>query len=373
LLTGGAGFIGSHTADLLLEKGYEVTIIDNLQRPVHPTGKLPEYVSRNATFIRGDVRRRRDLEQALEDVDGVFHLAAQQDYLPNFSKFANTNDLGTALLYEVIVRRRLKVKVVLASSQAVYGEGKYQCPRHGITSANPRAIEQLLGGDWDLKCPTCSEAMRPLATDEETQPKPTNHYGVSKISQELWALTLGRRYEIPTTVLRYSITQGPRQSPHNAYSGILRVFATRLIANQQPVIFEDGMQLRDYVHIDELVKANLISFENTKAEYQILNVGGTRPHSVLEYYNLIAHELQTGIEPLITGQFRVGDVRHIFSNSDKIGALGWRPSKDIREITHDYVGWLKKLKNIPDHYLKAERRMKRNGVILRKIEKELMV
>ncbi|MCL0098639.1 NAD-dependent epimerase/dehydratase family protein, partial [Dehalococcoidia bacterium] len=185
LLTGGAGFIGSHTVDLLLEKGYEVRILDSLEPPVHPQRKKPDYIPNDVEFILGDVRNKNDVEKVLQGVDVVYHLAAYQGYLTDFSKFAFTNDGSTALLYEVIVEKKLPVrKVILGSSQAVYGEGKHECPVHGTQYPFPRSLEQLEKGDWEVKCSTCGTPLESLPTDESSA-NPHNQYAVSKYSQEL--------------------------------------------------------------------------------------------------------------------------------------------------------------------------------------------
>jgi len=363
LITGGAGFIGSHTADLLLEKGYQVRILDNLEPPVHRQRQKPEYIPDDVEFILGDVRSKGDMERALREVDAVLHLAAYQDYLTDFSKFAFVNDGGTALLYEIIVNEHLPVeKVVLGSSQAVYGEGKYECTTHGVQYPPPRSLEQLQRGEWETKCPFCHEAMKPLATDE-FRVNPHNQYAVSKYAQELYALTLGKRYNIPTVILRYSITQGPRQSFFNAYSGILRIFTMRLLNNLPSVIYEDGRQLRDYVYVKDVAEANLLALENDGANFEALNVGGGNVVTVLEYANLVIALLGKDIEPEIPGEFRFGDTRHIFSNSSKLKKLGWEPRTPVEQIALEYIEWVKGQPVVVDYYADASRAMRQMGVI----------
>jgi dTDP-L-rhamnose 4-epimerase len=363
LITGGAGFIGSHTADLLLEKGYEVRVFDNLEPPVHPQKKKPEYLSEGVEFISGDVRSKNDLEKALQGADYVFHLAAYQGYLTDFGKFAFTNDGSTALLYEIIVEKELPVKkIVLASSQAIYGEGKYHCTEHDIQYPSSRSLEQLERGDWDLKCPVCQQLMQPLPTDE-SKVNPHNQYAVSKYCQELYALTLGKRFGIPTVVLRYSITQGPRQSFYNAYSGILRIFATRLLRNLPPVIYEDGEQLRDYVYVGDVAAANILALESEAANYEIYNVGGTEVLSVSEYAKRLLRVMGKDTTPEIPGEFRCGDVRHIISDISKIKRLGWQPRTSLEQTISEYLGWVMKQPEVGDFYNEASRVMKQMGVI----------
>jgi dTDP-L-rhamnose 4-epimerase len=287
LITGGAGFIGSHTADLLSQQGHSVRILDSLEPPVHQRRVKPAYVSNEYEFIQGSVCDRPTLSRSLAGIDVVFHLAAYQDYLTDFSKFAQVNDVGTALLYEIIINDRLPVtKVVVASSQAVYGEGKYECVAHGIQYPTPRPLSQLTERDWDITCHICREPMRSLSTDESVV-NPNNQYAVSKYCQELYALKLGGRYDIPTVLLRYSITQGPRQSFFNAYSGILRTFSLQLLNGRTPTIYEDGRQLRDYVHVSDVARANVLVMEQDAANYRAFNVGGGEVATVLDYARLL--------------------------------------------------------------------------------------
>lgn len=363
LVTGGAGFIGSHTVDLLLERGHEVRILDSLIPPVHPQRQKPAYIPGEVEFLTGDVRSRADMEKALRGVDVVFHFAAHQGYLTDFSTFAFVNDGGTALLYEIIVQGQLPVrKVVLGSSQAVYGEGKYHCERHDTRYPPPRPLEQLETGRWEVECPVCREVMKPLPVDE-SRVGPHNQYAVSKYCQELYALALGKRYDIPTVALRYSITQGQRQSFYNAYSGILRSFTIRLLNNLPPVIYEDGRQLRDYVYVGDVARANLLVMENEAADYQVFNVGGDRPITVLEYARIIRKLTGKGVEPEIGGEFRFGDSRHVISDISKLGELGWKPGTSIEQIARGYIEWVEGQPAVSDYYADARKVMRQAGVI----------
>ena len=363
LVTGGAGFIGSHTVDLLLQKGHEVRILDNLTPPVHIAGKLPTYVPRDAEFILGDVRDRAAWERALPGIDAVFHLAAYQDYLTDFSKFFHVNTVGTALMYEIIVEKKLLVqKIVVASSQSTYGEGKYACATDGVQCPPLRPLEQLEKRDWEPHCPMCGESMKPLVTDE-SRVNPHNQYAMSKYTQEMIALNFGRRYEIPSVVMRFSITQGPRQSFRNAYSGVLRIFSTRLLSDHAPVCYEDGGQLRDYVSVYDVARANVLVMEDPRADYQVFNVGGGRAIPVKEYAHVIARALGKDIEPLIPGEFRFGDTRHIISDIGKLRALGWEPQVPLEKIVEGYIAWAREQPDLRDYYQDAEREMKARGTI----------
>jgi dTDP-L-rhamnose 4-epimerase len=368
-VTGGAGFIGSHTVDLLLEKGYQVRILDSLASPVHKDGRIPNYVPiDDIEFIQGDVRDRGAWEQALDGVDAVFHLAAYQDYLPDFSKFFHVNSVGTALLYEIVVEKQLPVqKVVVASSQATYGEGKYRCSNcavqgDGVIYPPLREEAQLRRGDWEVRCPTCGEPMGPQWTDEAVV-NPHNQYAMSKYTQEMIALNLGQRYGIPTVCLRYSIVQGPRQSFRNAYSGVLRIFTQRLLNGKAPICYEDGQQLRDYVSVYDVARANLLVLEDERADYQVFNVGGDRKISVLNYAHLIAERAGVSIEPRVPGSYRFGDTRHVFSDVSKLKALDWKPQVPLEEIVDGYIAWAQIQPDFRDYSAEAGERMQELGTV----------
>lgn len=363
LVTGGAGFIGSHTADLLLEKGHEVRVLDSLEPPVHRQRLKPSYISNDVEFILGDVQNKNDMERALRGVSAVFHLAAYQGYLTDFSRFASVNDSGTALLYEVIVNEHLPIeKVILGSSQAVYGEGKYECSTHGVQYPPARNLSELEKGEWDIKCPACHEGMESVPTDE-ARVNPHNQYAISKYSQELYALTLGKRFDIPTVVLRYSITQGPRQSFYNAYSGILRILTIRLLNNHAPIIYEDGKQLRDYVYVKDVAEANLLALENDSANFEVFNVGGNKATTVLEYAKLLIAVLGKDVELRSSGEFRFGDIRHIVSDISRLGGLGWQPKTPLEQVIREYIEWVQQQAEVSDYYAEAERVMKQQGVL----------
>ncbi len=363
LVTGGAGFIGSHTVDLLLRRGYEVRILDALLPPVHLPGVVPPHVPADAEFIQGDVRDRDALDRALRGVDYVFHLAAYQDYLTDFSTFFHTNSVGTALLFELIINQRYPVqKVVVASSQAVYGEGRHHCPEHGVQYPDARPIERLRKRLWEVPCPACGAPMVSVPTDESVV-RPHNQYATSKYTQEMIALSLGRRYQIPTVALRYSITQGPRQSFRNAYSGILRIFTLSLLHGLAPLAYEDGQQRRDYVYVGDVARANLLVLEDPRADYQVFNVGGGAATTVVEYARIIADVVGRPIEPLIPGEFRVGDTRHIVSDIGRLRSLGWEPTKSPREIAETYVAWASAQPDVENYAQRALEVMRSTQVI----------
>ena len=362
LVTGGAGFIGSHTVDALLKKGYEVKILDNLQKPVHLKGK-PDYIPQDAEFIFGDVRDRKTLEYALQGVDAVYHLAAYQDYLPDFSTYFDVNCVSTALIYEIIVEKKLPVKkVIVAASQAVLGEGLYRCEEHGEMIPDIRLESQLSKGDWEHHCPYCGKYMQYLPTPED-KINPQNQYAISKYTEESIATNLGRRYNIPSVAMRYSIVQGPRQSFYNAYSGAMRIFALHLYFDKRPVIYEDGKQVRDFVNIQDVVAANLLVLEDERADYQTFNVGGGKAYTVEEFYNTLQKITAKQQEPILERYYRYGDTRHIFSDISKLKALGWEPRYTIEKSIRDYWNYLNEQTDIEDILDYAEKTMKRLNVV----------
>ena len=364
LVTGGAGFIGSHMVDLLLEKGHQVRVLDALTPPVHVAGRVPAYVPiSEIEFLHGDVRDKGAWERGLGGVDAVLHLAAYQDYLPDFGKFFHVNTVGTALLYEVVVEKRLPIqKIVVASSQATYGEAKYLRADGSAVYPELRPEAQLKRGIWDPLDPLTAEPLTPTWTDEAVV-QPHNQYAMSKHTQEMIALNLGKRYGIPTVAMRFSIVQGPRQSFRNAYSGVLRIFAQRLLNGKAPVCYEDGMQLRDYVSVFDVARANALVLEDSRADYQVFNVGGDRQVSVLDYARLVARQASVDIEPRVPGVYRFGDTRHVFSDVSRLRALGWTPQVSLPEIVDGYIDWARTQDDFRDYYAQAEEQMEALGTL----------
>jgi len=362
LVTGGAGFIGSHVADALVKRGYEVRVLDNLEPRVHPQGP-PAYLSKEMELVVGDVRDKSVVERALDGVQVIFHHAAYQDYMPDYSKFFSTNVVSTALLFEIIREKSLPVeKVVVSSSQAAYGEGQYRCPEHGFCLPPGRSIEQLDRGDWNLRCQKCDAELEPVPLLEEYT-NPATAYGLSKYCEEVVALRLGRMLQIPTIGLRYSIVQGARQSFYNAYSGVCRLFTRCLRAGRAPVIYEDGLQRRDYVHIDDVVHAHMLVLMDPRADYEAYNVGNGAVVTVQDYARILAKKMGLSIEPEVPGAYRLGDARHTVSSVAKLTQLGWEPTKGLSEIFDDYLGWLETAGDKSDYFTPAFEAMKQGGVV----------
>ena len=364
LISGGAGFIGSHTAEALLRAGYDVRVLDNLSPPIHrSTSEWPEWLPQEVERIFGDVRNRDDWRKALRGVDVVFHLAAYQDLLPNFSQFFHVNSVGTALLYELIVAEKLPVrKVVVASSQFVYGEGRYNCVKDGEVFPDGRDPQRLSKGLWEPICPKCGGFIepRPLL---ETHANPKNQYSIAKYSQELMAVALGRNYGIPSVAMRYSIVQGPRQSFRNAYSGVLRVFTLQMMSDRAPSVFEDGRQLRDYVNVLDVAQANLLVLEREEANFEVFNVGGGRGYTVLEFAEIVRHALGKDLPLAPSGEYRVGDTRHSVSDISKLQRLGWQPTKTPRDSVHDYIEWIRRQTLDKDYAGEALAKLREMGAL----------
>lgn len=362
LVTGGAGFIGSHTADKLIKLGYDVRILDNLQKPVHLKGK-PDYSNPKAEFVLGDVRDKETMRKALKGAEYVFHFAAYQDYLPDFSTFFGVNTVSTALIYEVAVEENLKLKkIITASSQFVNGEGIYISRSGKLYFPKRRTNEQLEQGEWGFYDER-GEVLEWQWTPE-TYASPPNQYAVSKYSQELIALNLGERYNIPSTVLRYSIVQGSRQSFYNMYSGACRIFSLSYYFDKAPVIYEDGLMMRDFVNVHDVVEANMLVMQNDKADYGIFNVGGGKAYSILEFAGIVAKEFgKENLMPRITGEYRFGDTRNACSDTGKIKSLGWQPKRTAQDSVREYAEYLREHTNIQDILEYSEKTMKKMNVV----------
>jgi len=362
LVTGGAGFIGSHTCDRLLALGHEVVILDMLTPPVHRDGK-PMYLSPGGEFYEGDTRNRDLLVNLLRRADAVYHFAAYQDYLPDFSRFSDVNVVSTALIYEIIVAERLDMaRVVVASSQSAMGEGLYRCPADGEQLPGMRPESALAAAQWDIPCPCCGGPLEMQATPERIS-NPQNAYGMSKLGEEMVAINLGRRYGVPTVALRYSIVQGPRQSVYNAYSGACRIFCLSYRQGQPPTLYEDGGAIRDYVNIDDVVDANILVLEDDRAAGRVFNVGGGTAVTTREFADIVRRQYGSERPALVTGEYRFGDTRHILSDISALQELGWKPKRRPAESVAAYADWLTGLEDLGGVLAEASARMRALGVV----------
>jgi dTDP-L-rhamnose 4-epimerase len=362
LVTGGAGFIGSHTCDRLVSLGHEVVVLDALTPPVHRS-RQPGYLSPGADFYQGDTRNRDLLANLLRRVDAVYHFAAYQDYLPEFSSFTDVNVVSTALIYEIIVAEGLDLaRVVVASSQSAMGEGLYSCPADGEQLPGMRPESALAAGEWDIPCPVCGGKLEQLATPEHIS-NPQNAYGISKLAEEMVAINLGRRYGIPTVALRYSIVQGPRQSVYNAYSGACRIFCLSYLQGIAPILYEDGEAVRDCVNINDVVDANVLVLTNDRAIGRVFNVGGGEAFTTREFADIVRCQYESAQPAVVTGEYRFGDTRHILSDISALRSLGWEPRHSPVESVADYVAWLEGMDGLDNVLAEAHARMRALGVV----------
>ncbi len=341
LITGGAGFIGSHTADLLSSKGYSIRILDNLEPPVH-AGEWPKHVQgKNYELIKGDVRDKETLLKALQGIDYILHLSAYIDQMPDFSKFFEVNTVSTSSIYELILAYKLPVKkIIYASSQFVYGDGIYISNNGEKFFPELRSLEQFKRKEWDILDSEGKKAQF-IPFHEDQKVNPTNSYGLSKRASENLSLRLGKTYNIPTSIVRYSIVQGPRQSPKNIYSGALRIFVTQALAGEPITVYEDGNQLRDFVNVEDVAKANLLMIEDSKTDFEIFNIGGGVGYRVVDFAQMVKTITGSNSQILINGEFRRTDTRNAISDISKLRSFGWNPKNTPEKSIKDYADWIK--------------------------------
>ena len=348
LVTGGAGFIGSHLVDALLERGYQVRVYDNLEPQVHGSlrerGEWPAYLDPAAERVLGDVRDREALRRALQGVEAVFHMAALVGVgqsMVEVERYVDVNVRGTAVLLDLLANEPHGVgKLVVPSSTAIYGEGSYACASCGVVYPEPRGEAQLQAREWEMRCPHCGQAVTPQPTAEEKPARPASIYAVTKRSQEEMCLVVGRAYGIPTVALRYSNVYGPRQSPLNPYTGVVTLFAQRLLAGKPPLIYEDGEQTRDLVHVSDVVQANLLALERVQDGALAVNVGSGRPVSIRQVAGLLGQALGREIAPDVPGTCRPGDVRHSWADIGRAQALlGYAPRVSFADGLRETVAW----------------------------------
>lgn len=345
LVTGGAGFVGSHLVDALLAAGHNVRVFDNLTPQVHGH-TFPDYLSREAEFLGGDMQDASAVHAALDGVEVVFHMAAavgvgQSMY--EISHYIGANTWGTAQLLQELLNRKSKVeKLIVASSMSIYGEGKYLCVRCGEMSPHLRSNEQLKAKNWEMPCPACGEALTPIPTDESKPLQCSSIYALSKKDQEEMTLLFGRTYGLPVVALRFFNIYGARQALSNPYTGVAAIFASRLLNGKAPLVFEDGRQMRDFVSVKDIVQANLLAMEQSGADGMALNVGSGEPVSIREVAAALMEALESGIFPELTGKYRAGDIRHCFADiSAARKHLGYEPRVRFTDGIKELVGWLR--------------------------------
>jgi dTDP-L-rhamnose 4-epimerase len=362
LVTGGAGFIGSHTCDRLVALGHEVVVLDALTPPVHRDG-VPAYLTPGVDFYQGDVRNRELLANLLRRADAVYHFAAHQDYLTDFARFSEVNVVSTALIYEIIVAEKLDLaRVVVASSQSAMGEGLYLCPKDGEQLPGMRTEKALAAGQWEIPCPECGGPLEMQATPERIS-NPQNAYGMSKLGEEMVAINLGRRYDVPTVAVRYSIVQGPRQSVYNAYSGACRIFCLSYLQGIAPTLYEDGGAIRDYVNINDVVDANVVVLTDERAIGRVFNVGGGKAITTKEFSDVVMRQYGSAEPGRVPGEYRFGDTRHILSDTTALRSLGWKPRRGVADSVAAYAEWLKGMDGLDGVLAAANARMRSLGVV----------
>lgn len=365
LVTGGAGLIGSHIADLLLREGWAVRILDALEPQTHRLGK-PAWVPTDAEFVHGDIRDAATVRAALDGIDVVFHQAAYGGYMPEMGKYVHVNSFGTAQMLEIIRDNNLPVrKVVVASSQAVYSEGAIRCPEHSLVFPPTRPLAQLQAGDWEVHCPVCGRTGVSVPTPEAAPIGGETVYAITKVDQERLVLTWGRQTGIPTVALRYSCTYGPRQSVFNPYTGVIAIFTTRLLNGQPPVLYEDGQQTRDLCFVEDIARANLLAATSDALDGQAVNVGSGRAATIRQVAEMVSDAVGVRIAPVSRGEFRPGEMRYLTSDITKAAAMGYAPQVDLADGIRRYMAWIRTQGDIREYFTAAEAILRQKRVVQR--------
>ncbi len=366
LVTGGAGFIGSFLVDRLISDGKKVRILDNLEEQVH-FNKKPKYLNRKAQFIKGDVRNYNIFKKSLKDIDYVYHLASavgvsQSNY--QIKRFVDANIGGMSNLLDLLINRNHKVKkVITISSMTGYGEGNYKCDVCGIVRPPLRVEKQLKRKDWNLYCPTCGKIVRTVPTDENALDYPNSIYGFSKTAQQDMLLLISKIYNIPSVVLRGFNIYGPRQSLSNPYTGVTAIFISRLKNNKSAVVYEDGLQTRDFVSVHDVVDALILAMDNDKANYQMFNIGSGKGTTILEIAKTVSKLLGKKGLIQVNKNFRKNDIRHCFADITKAKKiLGWKPKVSLEEGLKELIEWSNTQK-AEDRFSRAQRELQQKGLI----------
>lgn len=373
LITGGAGFIGSNLANKLIALGYQVTILDNLRKQIHgddpiTTSPLYRSIVGKVRFILGDVTCKEELEKAIDGQDVIVHLAAETgtgQSMYQIEHYCNSNIGGTAVLLDILANSKHKVKkVVVASSRAVYGEGKYLSSELGPVYPGNRTEADMLNGEFEVRYPGCHQPLQVMATDESSMIHPSSIYGITKLGQEQLALTVTKAIGIDGVAFRYQNVYGPGQSLTNPYTGILSIFSTRIINGSPINIFEDGLESRDFVFIDDVVDATILGIESDKAGGNIYNVGTGIPINILTVVENLMKFYNKEVPVQISGNFRIGDIRHNFADISKIkDELGYEPKIKFNEGIGLFAKWVKEQSSQVDNYEESLNEMRQKGLL----------
>jgi dTDP-L-rhamnose 4-epimerase len=368
LITGGAGFIGSNLALKLIDKGYKITVLDNLSPQIHSDNSpLYNSIKNKVNFIKGTVLSYDDWKKALENIDVVVHFAAETgtgQSMYEIEKYTDVNIKGTSIFLDILANEKHSIKkMVVASSRAIYGEGKYECGTCGIVYPNERKDTNMAIGDFKVKCPTCGENVKLKATDEESKIHSSSIYGITKQVQEQMFMVMGKSLDIPAVAFRYQNIYGAGQSLSNPYTGILSIFSTRIKNGNDINIFEDGKESRDFVYIDDAVDATILGIEEDEANYEVFNVGLGKVIDVNTVASILAQAYNSKSEITISGNYRLGDIRDNYADLSKIQSkLGFKPRVSFEEGITRFTTWVNGQETVEDKYEQSIVEMKEKGL-----------
>lgn len=371
LITGGAGFIGSNLTLRLIEKGYHVTILDNLSPQIHgengENSVLYRAICDKVRFIKGSVLNYDDWKIALEGAHIVVHLAAETgtgQSMYEIEKYTDVNIKGTSIFLDILANETHTVeKMIVASSRAIYGEGKHSCPDHGIVYPTERKDCDMKSGDFNVKCPLCAKSTELMSTDEESKIHPTSIYGITKQVQEQMFMVMGKSLGIPAVAFRYQNVYGAGQSLSNPYTGILSIFSTRIKNGNDITIFEDGKESRDFVYIDDVVEATILGIEKEEADYRVFNVGSGVATDVLTVAQTLKNAYKSDSQIHVSGNYRLGDIRHNYADLSVITKqLGFKPSISFEEGIRRFTAWVEQQEVVEDKYDQSIEEMRAKGL-----------
>jgi dTDP-L-rhamnose 4-epimerase len=371
LVTGGAGYIGSHLVDALVAREYRVTVLDNLEPQVHRSGVWPTYANAKAEYVKGDVRDRSVFEPLVLRSQAVVHFGAAVSVgqsMYQVDRYVDVNTRGTAVLLDILVNAAHHVeKVIVASSIGVYGEGAYECATHGVVAPTIRSEQQLTLRDWEQHCPYCSTHVRSIPTPEDKALYRDNIYSMTKYHQEEMVLLIGKTYGIPSVAPRFFNVYGPRQSLSNPYAGVAAIWLSRLLNGKQPIVFEDGGQLRDFVSIHDVVDCLVLMLEKPGADYLPVNIGSGETITILDIAKLLTRLLGVSIEAQVTQTGRKFDIRHNTADISRARqTLGYAPKISLEEGFAELIEWAKTTPDVAvDFFDKALQELQDKGLLVK--------